>query len=409
MKTGHLGSFAAALVVMLGSTLAARGQDAFRVDAVGTSSSASVSGHNLIDLTKDIVNNNGQFASLAGQNFTASLNYAGQPNAIVFSQNAAGTSTTLTIPSTGFTKTFTGTDKADLQNQIEDFMKKDSADAIAAFTQQMNQLTAAGVTDGNPFSTTAYLARQSFNQFGFHQDPFGLGQEQNDKHYAGLRFDFDGGWISTDHLDGDYFELTITSSYHYTENVGLVVFVPLMYRELGNTWAFQTAFGLGLPITIIVPKGDKSFSWTVTPSGVVAGGGSVDLLSGGLLWSGQITSSLGYRLGKFDVVMANQYGYYNGFPITIDGYKFDTKVDQSIVRNGLQVTYNPSSKFFIDTSLAFTNFINKAGVSDYWTPSVGIGWRWGAQFQHGFRIGYMGDFGPGYESNGLTATLAFNF
>ena len=42
------------------------------------------------------------------------------------------TSATLTIPTTGFTKTFTAANEDELEDQIEDFFKKEGADAYAA-------------------------------------------------------------------------------------------------------------------------------------------------------------------------------------------------------------------------------------------------------------------------------------
>src|SRR5580700_6782820 len=99
------------LAFVLAGGVAANG-DPFSLTASttsGTPAAVSASGNNLPDLAENLVETKGQFATLAGQSFGADLRYGGLNNAFVYSQNAAGTSSTLSIPSIGFTKTFTGT------------------------------------------------------------------------------------------------------------------------------------------------------------------------------------------------------------------------------------------------------------------------------------------------------------
>ena len=72
----------------------------------GAPETIRASGNSLVDLADDVVRTESRFSSLQGREFTASLRYGGLENAIRYSQNAAGTSGTVTIPSTGFSRTF---------------------------------------------------------------------------------------------------------------------------------------------------------------------------------------------------------------------------------------------------------------------------------------------------------------
>ena len=68
---------------------------------------------------RDRIKGQSQFSSLQNRGFAASVNYAGENNAILISKNASNTSATLTLPSIGFKKVFTGANEAALESAIE--------------------------------------------------------------------------------------------------------------------------------------------------------------------------------------------------------------------------------------------------------------------------------------------------
>src|ERR1043165_7558518 len=149
----------------------ARGQTLFSITATGGANApVTVGSSHLIDLVDQAVNNQGQFAPFAGTDTTLSLNYGGVANAITVTENAAGTQATLHFGPTGVTRTFTGTDRADLERQIEDYLKKNGGGDIADFLKAMNAQSIIAVSDGNPNSTTARMADFTWARFGFFGD-----------------------------------------------------------------------------------------------------------------------------------------------------------------------------------------------------------------------------------------------
>lgn len=76
------------------------------------------------DLLSDVLNANGHFSSLNGNNFTARVTFLGVSNAVIASSNASGTNVSLSLPVTGFNHSFTGATRAEVQDQIEDFFLK---------------------------------------------------------------------------------------------------------------------------------------------------------------------------------------------------------------------------------------------------------------------------------------------
>src|SRR5688572_17143762 len=93
----------------------------FSLTASGGGTTVTATGDNLVDLAGNLIDAEDQFAALENENISGSLRYGGLNDAVLFSRNAAGTSATLTIPSTGFSRTFTAANEDELEDEITDF------------------------------------------------------------------------------------------------------------------------------------------------------------------------------------------------------------------------------------------------------------------------------------------------
>src|SRR5204863_4259386 len=93
----------------------------------GTAIHDVVGGSSLLDLGNSLIKAQDQFAQFDNRDLAASLNYAGVPNAVRATVNASGTQAVLDIPSTGLHKVFTAANRDELQNQVEDYLKKNGA------------------------------------------------------------------------------------------------------------------------------------------------------------------------------------------------------------------------------------------------------------------------------------------
>jgi hypothetical protein len=221
-----------------------------------------------------------------------------------------------------------------------------------------------------------------------------------------VRFDIDGGVSKTDSGDGYFAGGTISSKFHFGSHLALSLAAPFMYREVEKAKIFDGGFEVALPVTII--NGENTpIRWTLTPAGAAYIGGSYDLAAGGVITGVSVTSSFSWMIRKIGLTftMANQYGTYQGVPIDISEFKFDTDVDQQILKNGLMVT----QKFgdgFVDAGVTYTNFLNDAAMDHYWSPTVGVGVNFGES--SGLRLAYNGDFGDGYRAHGGTLQLWFS-
>jgi hypothetical protein len=398
-------------LLALTAATTAHADDYMNIGAQSTSGapvSVQVGGSSLIDLSRNLIDQKSDFMSLQGHDFQAALNYGGVKNAIVFRSNAGATNVTLTFPSTGFSRTFTGTDSDDVKDQIVDFLKKDGADAYADLLQSINEKSPVATLDVNPQAATAFFAGESFKHFGL-TSPMPMTPKTGDNNNES-GFDLSAGSIQTDAVDGYYLSGGWQGVTRFSDQVALSVAIPVQYRNYQSSEIFTGGVELGLPITLLNDRGP--LAWQITPFGTAGLSASADLVSGGILVGGGVTNRLSLRLGQFTLAMANQLAYYHGQDIDYDDYSFQTHVNQPMLTNGGQIAWSPGAGdggFFIDAGVSYTAFLDDAAVPSYWSPTLGLGLHFGTDHASTLRIGYHGDFGHNYDSHGATFLLSFNY
>jgi hypothetical protein len=395
---------------LLGTTTVARADDLFSIVATGSSNTVTAGGSSVLNLVQNLSNNSSQFSVLKNQNFNAAVNYVGISNAIVINQSFDSSGNrvlNLQVPTVGVNKTFSSANGS-LETQIRNYLKRNGLADLANFQKQVNSTTFAGVMDGNPLAATSMLQDAGFQEFGLHTSPVDLGGVafSTDGGHVVNRYWTDGGVLDAGGVSGQYVDLTFATEIHFNDILGLTFTTPLRYEKIRSADVFMGGEVIGLPITIMPAKGGLFF-WQVTPAVHGGAAGSEDFVSGGIVYGAQITSSFGVHVGGLTVTLADQAGNYHGANIDIDGYHFDTQVNQTIFKNGLQAT-QAFGNFFLDASGTWTDLVNDAYVPGYFTPQVGIGFKFGPDNGCGLRVGYTGNFGNHYNTNGGDILLYFS-
>ena len=144
--------------------------DLFGVEATYSGGTITQTASSLPDLVEALVNNQGAFTPLVGNNFTGSLTYYGIPDAVAVDVQG-DTQLTVTSSLTGLNRTFTGTDRNDLEDQLTDWLLKEGNSEVSKLMQAVAEQSAAAITDGNPSSATARMADRAFGTFGLFRPP----------------------------------------------------------------------------------------------------------------------------------------------------------------------------------------------------------------------------------------------
>ncbi len=323
-----------------------------------------------------------------------------------------GSQATLTIPSTGLTVAFTGASPADLAQQVQDFIQKTGSHEWARFLEQVNARSPLALLDGNPRATTALAATGAFRRFGLDSSRSRLGYQQEEIARWGdfqMRAEAGGGIVDVDHFDDLYtVDGALTLAGHFGEHVGLSLALMGQYRSYQTANSYEIGIELGIPIAILRPDAGSQLYWAITPFVQSAAGASIDLAAGGLFVGGGGVNTLALELGQLELSLANELVYYSGIPIDdIQGYDFDTQLDQLITKNGVKLGAY-LGVFQFDAGASFTNFLTSdAAVDFYATPFVGVGVELGGVAT--LRLGYEADLGQGYTAHAGRLKLDFHF
>jgi hypothetical protein len=371
--------------------------------------SLDVNQKDIRNATRDLVDGTGAYTAIANRPFVAVYNVGGAKNLLKLQADATGQNITLTSPSSGKSQIFTGANREQAIDRLNDFLQTDLNAAFGQFQKSLNTQTGVGVTDGNPLAATAFLADDVFTQFGFVPTVSQASKDAIGRFEIGVQGG--GGTYSVNNGTGNFAKMDINAGMKFNDQVGFVLSIPVQYRTIGGTNTYIGGINLGLPITIL--HHDvllDGMAWQLTPWVDVGGGINEPLLSGGGIYGGGGTSSLAYQAGPLTFTLADQIGYDSGFAFTYDNIKFDTPVNQWIMKNGMRADYQFAQSCFFDAGLAYTNFLASAAIRNYLTPSAGIGFRWGQYGSSSFQVNYVGNFGnDNYRDNGVQLILQIRF
>ncbi|PAW86764.1 MAG: hypothetical protein B9S33_07460 [Pedosphaera sp. Tous-C6FEB] len=194
--------------------------DLFTVTATDGGAPITVGANSVVDLVERAVNRTDAFNGL-GNITSATLNYGGVANAITFTSPVAGQST-ITIPSTGFSRNFTTT------AELTDFLKKDGSAEVAKFLKTISAQSLVAVTDGNPNATTARTASEAFQNYGM---SFAETREEKNADKPTGRTGFgiiaDVGSFDANGIKGTVYSLPMFARFKLTDRVGLDFNLPL--------------------------------------------------------------------------------------------------------------------------------------------------------------------------------------
>ncbi|MEO1236231.1 MAG: hypothetical protein AAFX76_05525 [Planctomycetota bacterium] len=426
--------------------VAASAQDLFSITAVGDGVNVvTATGSDVLDLAESAIETFGAFGSLSGQTVESTLDYAGVPDVAVITVNAAGTAATLEFPIIGFSTAFVGFDADDLADQIEDFIEEDGNDVYADVLEAIRAESVAAVLDGNPFATTAILARHTFGLYG--TGSLGPswsrpGRSTTTPDEAGLTYVNSGGayddgpfidplappeptrlWfevnpragaIQADIFDGFTTGVDVAGGFFFNETIGVAAGTSFQFVELEGTDVFHSVGHVAVPIRVVpetLDEAGNSFALQFTPFVTSGVGGSLDAAAGGAFFGVGGATNVRVGLGgRAAVDWGSQIVYFEGEDLFLDDFEFETELSQTLVTTGVlgTVFLDDNGRLFIDGGATYSVFLENAGVDEWVAPEAGLGWRTGRASR--IRLSWQGIYGTGdYEAHLGRASFVYAF
>jgi hypothetical protein len=354
-----------------------------------------------------MIKGQGSFQQLANQPFNANLTYGGVTQALQFniSQGQGNWTASLTSPFQPglINRNFVAQSRPELDTEIRDYLKKSGATDLANFLAAINKRSVAGVSDGNPGAQTAQIATLNYMQYGMRPTETAEESENGDNAEKTSRLGFnsiaDFGSFVSRHIEGQSFGWTPMLPIELGEarRVRLELAFPLNFTRIEGADQYRVGMQLGVAMLLVKRTKDQPWMWQLTPSGGGSVAGSLDMVAGGVLASGGLTSYTSYRWNDWEFSMGNHVSFHEGVSVKAGDYSFDPQVSQQIVKNGIKVGRSLGQRWYAELYAIDTESAQAAYVPRYTTVGGGVGYR-GAKRKGYLMLGAYTDFGPNYTS-----------
>jgi hypothetical protein len=312
-----------------------------------------------------------------GSDFTGSLTYYGIPDAVSI-EVVGDTQLTITSSLTGLNRTFTGTDRDDLEEQLTDWLLEEGGSEVARLLKAAAEESAAAITDGNPSSATARMADRAFNTFAMYPVPHTM--------EGGVPESHGGIWFHTRQSEADTpigtadssdYELHIPWWWSFGPHLSLIGVGSTQYTDAEGTEVYGGGTDIGLGIRPVVREANDVFGWQITPFAGFHAMGTYDGATGGLFDQFGIANRFEFKLDDLLLVFATQYSAFDSLKLEIEDVEIDPDLEQEIVKNGLMVDfplwsdkYLYANGFVVDTRL-----LEDAAIDNYQTLGGGLALR----------------------------------
>jgi hypothetical protein len=400
---------AAIFGIIMGIPAAGRAADLFGVEVTYGGGTISQSASSLPDLVEALTKNQDAFAPLVGQDFTGSLTYYGIPGAV--SVHVQGdTQLTVTSPLTGLNRTFTGTNRDDLEQQLKDWLLKEGGRVVAELMKAAAKESTAAIIDGNPSAATARMADRAFSTFGLYPaTPAMRGSTKGS--YLGLWADAKRSTADTPvgSVDSSQYGFNVPWWLDFSSKVSLIGNLSGQYMDAEGTAIYGGGMDLGLGIRLASRGENDRFGWQVTPFAGLHGVGTYDGASGGLLDHFGIANRFEFMLNQdVQLVVASQFSYYDSLKLKIQEVEIDPELNQQVVKNAVMLdTPVGSAKWLHVNGFAMdTRFLKDVAVDGYQTVGGGLSMRKGHTSLNGY-VGY--DIADNYNSWNFGVGLGFDW
>lgn len=240
--------------------------------------------------------------------------------------------------------------------------------AIAEFRKEINKRSLFGITDGNPNSTTALLARDLY-RLALQRFP----DEEAAETGGAISFDFDASTWSIGARGGEAFFGRVRARYRFSENWSVLGSLPLEYRRIGQAKVLGGGVGAGLQYEVVEATSARPWGLRLAPVAGLALRGSEELAAGGAVASVGLNISYRYRFdsGK-SLTVSGQLNSFDGVPIRFDGFELDSSVDQVIGNLGAHYVHRMGNRWEGVVGTTFTRFFKAAGLSRYESARIGV-------------------------------------
>lgn len=283
------------------------------------------------------------------------IDFRGIPMTLAFDDNAV---LTFNVPDADINNlTFDGGSQEKSFKLLKDWLKDNKDGLMKKILKAGVEKTPYDMVAGNPNSLMATMTDTSFQRAG--GGVLGNFVSYISPNASRHSFDFDG-----DTKDATVYSLPLAKTFKFGDSGYALLFdMPLTYADIEGSVSYAAQLGLGLKIPVV---DNNSVKWNLIPAGRVGAIGSEDMLSGGILYSGTLTSDLQIPVGEFTYGLTNMVGYIRDYSLKVDDYEIEYDLQNTVFKNGVSVRWDFADKWALNGSYAYTFYTgSELFIDDY--------------------------------------------
>lgn len=248
---------------------------------------------------------------------------------------------TFKVSSLGINKEFDGGSQKASFRLFKDYLKANKDDLLGKILRASVESTPFDAVAGNPNSLMSVMSDASFSRAG--GNPLGSVVGYLSPSAAHHTFSFQGKDV-----DATTFSLPIGATFELGDGGWALLWdMPLTYTDIDGSVSYMAQMGLGLKVPV-------AKYWDLIPAVRVGAVGSEDMLSGGILYNGSLTSDISVPVGKWTIGMTNMFGVIRDYSVKVDDYEVEYDLQNEVYKNGVHARYDFSKKYAVGGSYAYT-------------------------------------------------------
>jgi len=252
---------------------------------------------------------------------------------------------TFSAPEAGISPmTFDGGSQKESFKMFRNYLKNNKDNLLKKILSATVQNTPYDMVAGSPNSLMATMADNAFERGGG-------GLNGNFVSYLSPNASIHHFKYKGKSKKANVYALPLGKSFQFSNGSALIFDMPISYTDMDGSASYAAQLGTAFKIQTI--NNDK-LSWNLTPAARIGVVGSEEMLSGGILYSGSLTSNIRVPVGKITYSLTNMVGYIRDMSVNVAGYEVDYDLSNIVYKNGFALDWKVRQKWRAGASYDYT-------------------------------------------------------
>ena len=277
------------------------------------------------------------------------INFRGIPMSLDFDNSA---NLTFKVDSLGINEVFSGGSQKASFKMLKEYLEKNKAGLLKKILKAGVEHTPFDAVAGNPSSLMSQMTDSSFARAGGSSTAGGTANgATNMSGFVGYLSPTGSKHKISYHgqkINATTASLPLGATFKFGDSGWALLWdMPLTYTDMEGSVSYMAQMGFGLKIPVMK-------YWNITPAVRAGAVGSADMLSGGILYTGTITSNVSVPAGPWTLGMTNMAGIIRDYSLKVKDYEVEYDLQNQVFKNGFNTRYDFNDKYAAGAAYSYT-------------------------------------------------------